>query len=83
MMSLIMQASGRVCFRIILEEKMSQREQQEIGKASDKKLRVGTRGSQLARTQTGHVRDQLSDLGFDPQEVILAKIGREIGKSVV
>ena len=54
---------------------MSQREQQEIGKASDKILRVGTRGSQLARTQTGHVRDQLSDLGFDPQEVILATRG--------
>ena len=54
---------------------MSQRKQQEIGKVSAEILRVGTRGSQLARTQTGHVRSQLCDLGYDAQEVILATRG--------
>ena len=54
---------------------MSHREQRETGKASAEILRVGTRGSQLARTQTGHVRNQLSDLGFDAQEVILTTRG--------
>ncbi len=70
-----MQASDKVCFRILLEKKMSQREQREIGKASAEILRVGTRGSQLARTQTGHVIDQLRSLGFEVQEVILSTRG--------
>lgn len=38
-------------------------------------VRVGTRGSQLARTQTGHVIDQLRSFGFEVQEVIISTRG--------
>lgn len=54
---------------------MHQRKQQNVEKLPDGVLRVGTRGSQLARTQTGHVIDQLRSFGFEVQEVILSTRG--------
>ena len=48
-----MQASDKVCFRILLEKKMSQREHREIGKASPEILRVGTRGSHRSTAEFG------------------------------
>ena len=54
---------------------MHQRKQQNVEKLPDEVLRVGTRGSQLARTQTGHVIDQLRSFGFEVQEVILSTRG--------
>ena len=38
-------------------------------------VRVGTRASQLARTQTGHVIDQLKHHGFHVEEVIISTRG--------
>ena len=38
-------------------------------------LRIGTRGSQLATTQAGHVRDWLIDKGFDAQLHIITTAG--------
>ena len=44
-------------------------------KRAGEMVRVGTRGSQLARTQTGHVIDQLRSFGFEVQEVIISTRG--------
>ena len=44
-------------------------------KRAGEMVRVGTRGSQLARTQTGHVIDQLRSFGFEVQEVIITTRG--------
>ncbi len=44
-------------------------------KLAGEMVRVGTRGSQLARTQTGHVIDQLRSFGFEVQEVIISTRG--------
>jgi len=46
-----------------------------VGKLAGEMVRVGTRGSQLARTQTGHVVDQLRSFGFKVQEVIISTRG--------
>ena len=46
-----------------------------MGKLAGEMVRVGTRGSQLARTQTGHVIDQLRIFGFEVQEVIISTRG--------
>ncbi len=46
-----------------------------MGKLAGEMVRVGTRGSQLARTQTGHVVDQLRSFGFKVQEVIISTRG--------
>ena len=46
-----------------------------MGKLAGEMVRVGTRGSQLARTQTGHVIDQLRSFGFEVQEVIISTRG--------
>lgn len=54
---------------------MHHRKQQNVEKLPGEVLRVGTRGSQLARTQTGHVIDQLRSFGFEVQEVILSTRG--------
>ena len=44
-------------------------------KLAGEMVRVGTRGSQLARTQTGHVIDQLKHHGFRVEEVIISTRG--------
>ena len=46
-----------------------------MGKLAGEMVRVGTRGSQLARTQTGHVIDQLRSFGSEVQEVIISTRG--------
>ena len=46
-----------------------------VEKRAGEMVRVGTRGSQLARTQTGHVIDQLRSFGFEVQEVIISTRG--------
>ena len=46
-----------------------------VEKLAGEMVRVGTRGSQLARTQTGHVIDQLRSFGFEVQEVIISTRG--------
>ena len=46
-----------------------------MGKLAGEVVRVGTRGSQLARTQTGHVIDQLQSCGSEVQEVIISTRG--------
>jgi len=46
-----------------------------VEKLAGEVVRVGTRGSQLARTQTGHVIDQLKQLGFQVEEVIISTRG--------
>ena len=46
-----------------------------VGKLAGEMVRVGTRGSQLARTQTGHVIEQLQSFGFEVQEVIITTRG--------
>ncbi|WP_151641386.1 hydroxymethylbilane synthase [Corynebacterium sp. 11A] len=38
-------------------------------------FRIGTRGSQLATTQTGHVRDALAELGYDAELTIITTPG--------
>ncbi len=38
-------------------------------------FRIGTRGSQLATTQTGHVRDALAELGHDAELTIITTPG--------
>ena len=46
-----------------------------MGKLAGEMVRVGTRGSKLARTQTGHVIEQLQSFGFQVQEVVITTRG--------
>jgi hydroxymethylbilane synthase len=58
-----------------LRQTIYQRKRKNVGKLAGEMVRVGTRGSQLARTQTGHVIDQLRSFGFEVQEVIISTRG--------